>query len=189
LEQQGVLDDTRLIFTSDHGEMFERGIDKHGSQALFQPEIRVPLMIYEPGQQERLDIYHNTSAVDILPTLLFLAGEKIPDWCEGEVLPPYNTQPPRSDREVFVVHSRKYRQGKPIERASLMIRKGEYKLTKFFGWEQQQDIGTFCEMYDVEQDPEELNDLYSSHKDIADELEGILDERLLRAEEEYLRGD
>ena len=49
LEQAGILDNTILVFTSDHGEMFERGIDRHFNEALHLPVIQVPLLIFEPG--------------------------------------------------------------------------------------------------------------------------------------------
>ena len=53
LEQQGVLDNTLLIFTSDHGELFERNMMAHNDPYLFEPVVKVPLIIFEPGQTER----------------------------------------------------------------------------------------------------------------------------------------
>jgi arylsulfatase A-like enzyme len=91
LEKSGVLDNTWLVLTSDHGEMFERGISAHNVDALYQPVIRVPLMIFEPGREIGVDIHQHTSVVDVLPTLTHLAGEKIPDWTEGVILPPFSS--------------------------------------------------------------------------------------------------
>src|SRR6266498_5564007 len=51
LESSGVLDNSWLILTSDHGEMNERGISGHMTNSLYQPILRVPLMIFEPGRQ------------------------------------------------------------------------------------------------------------------------------------------
>ena len=65
-----MLDDTYVIVTSDHGEMFERGIRGHVTPTLYEPVIRVPLLIAKPGQREREDVYAPTSCVDLLPTLL-----------------------------------------------------------------------------------------------------------------------
>ena len=67
-----------MVLTSDHGEMFERGISGHGSRVLYQPVVRIPLMIFEPGQQMGADIYEYTSAVDVLPTLAHLTGQETP---------------------------------------------------------------------------------------------------------------
>src|SRR5574341_719786 len=89
LEASGLLENTWLVLTSDHGEMFERGISGHGSKVLYQPVVRIPLMIFEPGREAGMDIHTVTSAVDVLPTLAYLTGQKTPNWTEGVVLPPY----------------------------------------------------------------------------------------------------
>ncbi|MBV5323308.1 sulfatase-like hydrolase/transferase, partial [bacterium] len=83
LENSGQLENTILVLTSDHGEMFERGIVMHGTDALYEPLIRIPLLIFEPGVKIRTDVYEPTSAVDLLPTLAYLSGHSIPDWTEG----------------------------------------------------------------------------------------------------------
>ena len=49
LESDGVLENTYLILTSDHGEMFERGILGHMTPSLHQPVINIPLVIFPPG--------------------------------------------------------------------------------------------------------------------------------------------
>ncbi|HET9589215.1 MAG TPA: sulfatase-like hydrolase/transferase, partial [Anaerolineales bacterium] len=103
LESSGLLENTWIVLTSDHGEMFERGISGHGSNVLYQPVIRIPLLIFEPGRQVRMDIHEYTSAVDVLPTLAHLAGQKNPDWTEGTVLPPYANGSP--SRSVYAVQA------------------------------------------------------------------------------------
>ena len=80
LERSGLLDHTWLVVTSDHGEMFERGLIGHGNPTLYQPVIRVPLLIFEPGREVGMDVHAVTSAVDVLPTLAQVTGHTIPDW-------------------------------------------------------------------------------------------------------------
>lgn len=89
LEDNKILDNTWVIFTSDHGEMHERGIWGHMTRSLHQPVVKIPLIIWEPGQQSRKDIFANTSAVDLLPTLLH--EHAVPDWLECKILPPYDS--------------------------------------------------------------------------------------------------
>ena len=89
LEDSGLLENTYIIMTSDHGELFERAIWGHTTPVLYQPVVHVPLMVFEPGWESRTDIYTPTSAVDLLPTLLHIAGEKPAEWSEGLVLPPF----------------------------------------------------------------------------------------------------
>jgi len=84
LELQGVLENTHIIVTSDHGEMFERGILEHITPTLFEPIARVPLVIHRPGQEKREDVYTLTSAVDLLPTVNSIMGQSPPEWSDGE---------------------------------------------------------------------------------------------------------
>lgn len=100
LEQSGQLDNTIVILTSDHGEMFERGIYFHMVPSFHKPLIHIPLLIFTPGQTGRTDIHGLTSTVDVLPTLLHLTGKPVPAWMEGQLLPPYNPSPD-PERMVF----------------------------------------------------------------------------------------
>ncbi len=103
LEASGLLENTWVVLTSDHGEMFERGISAHSTEALYEPVIRIPLMIFEPGRTRGLDIHTPSSAVDVLPTLAHVTGKPIPAWTEGVVLPPFADAEPA--RQVFVVRA------------------------------------------------------------------------------------
>ena len=53
LQESGVLENTWLVVTSDHGEMFERGVIGHSTEVLPYPLTNIPLLIFPPGQQER----------------------------------------------------------------------------------------------------------------------------------------
>ena len=82
----GLLDDTLIVFTSDHGESFlEHGRTAHGH--LYEHNLLVPLILRFPG---RLDPRQRESApvqlVDVLPTALELLGVPSPLDVEGESL-------------------------------------------------------------------------------------------------------
>jgi arylsulfatase A-like enzyme len=177
LESQGVLDNTVFVFTSDHGEMFERGIWAHTTSTLFDPVIRVPLLISIPGQTHREDVYTPNSNIDILPTLLHLTGQEIPDWCEGTILPPFNGNAYDADRSVYVVEAKKNSKFKTLENATIAMVKGDYKLVYYFGYKEYD--GAF-ELYDRANDPDELQDIYTTRKSIASIME---DELLAKLEE------
>ena len=87
LEETGMLDNTHLIVTSDHGELLERGVKGHVTPLLYEPLVRVPLLISSPGQTQGNEIHTPTSSVDLLPTLLALTGHQIPGWAEGNSCP------------------------------------------------------------------------------------------------------
>ena len=116
LEESGLLENTWVVFTSDHGEMFERGIDGHSQHALYEPVIRVPLLIFEPGQKTRIDVHTPTSAIDVLPTMLHVTGHQTPEWIEGEILPPYRPTEIDPERSVYVVRANDNGQFEPLNR-------------------------------------------------------------------------
>jgi arylsulfatase A-like enzyme len=169
LKVSGLLENTWVVVTSDHGEMFERGIDGHSVDALYEPVIRIPLMIFEPGREIGEDIHTPTSAIDILPTMLHVTGQEIPAWAEGEVLPPYAGSGPDSNRSVYTVRSNKTEPSAPIQRGSLTVTKGHYKLHYYFGYDER-DVIELIKLYNVGEDPEELVDLSESQKEITTEL-------------------
>jgi len=75
LEQAGVLDDTVIVLTSDHGtEFFEHGWKGHRT-TLYDEVIRVPLVVrYPKAVPAGLRIAAQTRSVDIAPTLVELCG-------------------------------------------------------------------------------------------------------------------
>lgn len=170
LERTGQLDNTYLIITSDHGELFERGIWMHLTEVLYEPVIHVPLLIAGPGQTRREDVYTPTSAIDMVPTLLHLAGQPIPAWCEGDVLPTLGGTP-SDDRPIFIVDSKaSFKQG-PLTAGTVAMIQGRYKLIYYFGYE---DFDEVYELYDLENDPEELNDLYATETSVAEAMRQTL---------------
>jgi arylsulfatase A-like enzyme len=119
-------------------------------------------------------VYSKTSAIDVLPTLLQMNGKDIPDWVEGAVLPPYAQTSPDPDRRLYAMVAKDNDPKAPLEHASIMYLKGQYKLTHYFGYGRLERGGERVELYDIEADPEELDDLYQSQKEIAGELLGNL---------------
>ncbi|MFC2053524.1 sulfatase [Chloroflexota bacterium] len=173
MQQIGLLDNSYVIMTSDHGEFFERGVHGHFTRLLFEPVIRVPLLISTPGQSERNDISALTSNVDLLPTLMHIAGLPIPDWSEGQALPGLGGDE-TPDRSVYVVEAKKNPAYKPLKKATIALLKGQYKLIHYLGY---RDYDDEYEFYDLQNDPDELENLYPSHP-IARELQVELDQKL-----------
>jgi len=182
IEAKGLLENTYVILTSDHGELFERGIRGHVTEALYQPVMQVPLIISKPGQKQREDIYENTSCVDMLPTLLHLADIPIPDWCEGQVLPPFVELGNPLERSLFTLEAKQNSKLAPFKMASFAITRGKYKMMHYIGFGE--DVPDY-EMFNLEDDPEELDDRFSTDKGIAQELQDILQEKIKEANQRY----
>ena len=169
LETSGVLENTWVVLTSDHGELFERGVSGHGTDMLYESVIRVPLMIFEPGRKTGDNIHTNTSVIDLLPTLLHVTGQGIPDWVEGKVLPPFSITGVDPNRTIYAMRSVRNGKFNPLTRATVTLTKGRYKLHYYFGYKEY-NVNELVKLYDVESDPDELVDLASSHGDIANEM-------------------
>ncbi len=178
LEKAGALDNTVIVFTSDHGEMLERGILGHVTPALYEPIVHVPLLISLPGQEKRLDVTTPTNAVDLLPTILSLAGSDAPAEIEGSILPLNGSLP--DDHTQFVVEAKSASKRGPLTPATIAAIRWPHKLIQYTGYEEVLDS---FELFDLENDPEELDNLYSSSdptaKALEDELKGRIDEAQL----------
>ncbi|MXX04517.1 MAG: sulfatase [Gemmatimonadetes bacterium] len=92
LEEQGLMDETIFVYTSDHGDM----LGSQGRQRKQHPwdeSIHVPFVMRCPDQADQADRADQAHArlrigtpfnvVDIMPTLLGLAGIPVPGSCEG----------------------------------------------------------------------------------------------------------
>lgn len=176
LESQGILENTWLILTSDHGESFERGEFHHTTNLLFEPVIKVPLLIFPPNQKQRTDIYTATNGVDLLPTILKLAKKEVPNWVEGTCLPFEPTQ--KNNSPIFSMNLKQNPHTAPISIGTIIMIHEEYKIMKLIGYPELQNDSQYIEAYHLEQDPEELNNLATGKNSIVDELSAMLDDRI-----------
>lgn len=83
LREQGLLDDSLLVITADHGEEFlEHGGVIHGLTQ-FQEVIRIPLVFHGPGIPAGARVAEPASLVDLVPTCLALLNVPVPDDLDG----------------------------------------------------------------------------------------------------------
>ena len=75
LQERGLLENTLVIVTSDHGEHFlERGFAGHG-MSLYRREIHVPLLIFPPsGDPDRRVVPEPVSLRDLPATIVEMLG-------------------------------------------------------------------------------------------------------------------
>jgi arylsulfatase A-like enzyme len=102
LDEMGLLAETTLILTSDHGEEFL----EHGKLAHMQvyPEcLFVPLVVVHPAQREGRRVADIVESVDLAPTLYELAGLPPAEKVSGRSLVPYlsQSQPDGSDHQGY----------------------------------------------------------------------------------------
>jgi len=170
-----VLEDTYVIVTADHGEMFERGIYTHTTPTLYEPIIHIPLLISIPDQQKRVDIYSPTNSVDLLPTILKINHTPVPAWIEGQVLPIFSNNNADLHRNIFAVEAKENPKHVPLHRVTITTLREEYKLIYYLGYE---NFSQVFELYNIRNDPEELVNLYTPDNPIAMEMKQIIMEQL-----------
>ena len=168
IEESALKDNTIIIYTSDHGEM---GGD-HGiwqKQCFYESAVRVPLVMRIPspfvprGARPGVSLESAVSLVDIAPTLLDLASERIPGGWPGRSLIDLLAGGVVPDRAVF---SEYHAQGSLT--GGFMIKKGNLKLNYY--------VGDTPELFDLSADPYEMSSvaLDPSFRASVDELESIL---------------
>ena len=157
LEELALDDDTVVVFFSDHGEEFmDHGSMYHG-HALYRELVRVPLIMKIPGVDGgRVDTRVRT--VDVLPTVL-------------DLVPPL--EPPASIEGVSLLPMLQGGEAPVLaslseirlnEASSLdCIVEGRWKLIVDLLSQEKQ-------LYDVEADPLEQNDVADAHPDLVEEL-------------------
>ncbi|GGZ13625.1 sulfatase [Echinicola pacifica] len=125
LKDMGELDNTYIIYTSDHG----MSIGRHGlmgKQNLYEHTWRVPFIVQGPGIKAGQRVEGNIYLLDVLPTLCDLAGIEIPETVEGKSFKPLLTGEKQTIREVqYGVYCGGTKPGMRT------VRKGDWKLIKY----------------------------------------------------------
>lgn len=153
LDELGLADNTLVIYTSDQGFF----LGEHGwydKRFMYEPALRVPLLMrypraIPPGTTESRLVL----TLDFAPTLLDLAGIPVPDAMQGRSLRPLLTgEPVALWRRSIYYHYYEY-PGYHYVKRHYGVRTDRYKLIHFY-----HDIDAW-ELYDLENDPHELNNL------------------------------
>jgi len=145
LEETGKLENTVLLFTSDHGEgMAHHQMVRKGSS--YDEASRVPFLISWPGHfpENRLDETSLVSGADILPTLCDCAGIRPPEKMRGRSLRPLLEGRADNARGYVVAEI-------PID-AGRVVRTDRFKYVTYCG-------DTVDQLFDMKTDPGETKNL------------------------------
>lgn len=158
LRESGELDNTFILFTSDHGDMLgDRG--RVSKYCLYEGSVRVPMIVAGPGVARRGAVdTRPVELVDVVPTLLDAAGVAIP-----EALPGVSLLGDFTRVGAFAeMHGRGYEE---YQRApAVMWRTAEWKLILHLPGrlgEAFSHVDQLAgELYGLTDDPRELNNRY-----------------------------
>ena len=195
LDETGQRDNTVVILTTDHGETLgDHGLMEKGCR-FYEGLVRVPFIFSWPGQFEQgMQSVALVELLDVMPTILELAGLEIPDYVQGKsLLPILRGEAPPDFHRGFVrceyfdaIDSESAAQPTdPMGRISVghgdkpdpdsferrrgtwatMYRDERYKLVVYHGM----GLG---ELYDLDEDPWEFKNLWDdpAHRDIKNDL-------------------
>ena len=185
LEEMGLGEDTIVCFSSDHGDhLSAHGFGKPGDQWMhptlqaskitpYEESIRIPFILRQPGKVprgRRTDVLFNS--VDVLSTLMSLAGLPVPDDVQGRDLSHAALGAPGDDPDS--VYLQILGPGWP-KRITLtgMWRAVRTPSHLYARWH---DRGGMRLLYDLQTDPLERNNLIDDpdHAALAKELEARL---------------
>ncbi len=186
LEEFGLLDNTIIVFWSDHGY----NLGEHGQwqkQTLFEKASKQPLLIAVPGMAKGETTDAIVQMVDIYPTLAEIAGLKAPKDLSGHSVVPLLKDPDTEwDYPAFTVQARTVNpraQDRPYpynfnpnvnsDSPTIYGHSVRVKRYRYTEWDEGR---AGSELYDYETDPMEFNNLAGDpeYKDLVEELSGIL---------------
>jgi len=155
LKGAGLLDNTVVAYTADHGEM----LGKFGmwwKNNLYEDAARVPLIVAGPGFTPGTHVRTPVSTMDLQAAMFKAIGVKRPSLWVGTPL-----QEIKPDDPHHITFSEYDGMGVPAN--SYMIRKGKWKLIYY--------IGAPTQLFDLENDPNELKNLAHDSPAVVAELE------------------
>jgi arylsulfatase A-like enzyme len=173
LHQEGLLDNTIIVFTSDHGDM----LGNHGLWAktrFYENSANIPMIVQGVANCPRVGHHRTDDRIvalqDVMPTLLDLAGIPTPSSVSG--------------LSMVGEKRREYLYGEIYEggSANRMIRTARHKLVYY-------PVGNRTQLFDLQEDPRELRDLSGSaaHAGLREELTATLMTLLYGNDLEWLK--
>ena len=150
LESAGLTDTTHVVYTSDHGDnLGARGV--WGKSTLYEESVKVPMLLAGPGVEPSV-CDTPVDLLDLFPTIL-----------EGAGIDPTPEMGSRPGRSLFDIARSEPELERPIlseyhaagsNTGGFMLRRGRWKYHYYVGFRP--------ELFDLENDPEELLDLAES---------------------------
>jgi putative CocE/NonD family hydrolase len=177
LEENGLLENTMVIFTSDNGPWLRYGEDgghaeplRDGKFSAYEGGVRVPCVMYWKGKWESGKVSNTPiSTIDLLPTIAHYAGVPLPDVPIDGVNIAYHLENTEvaPDRDYILFNS----EGHEI----CGIRMGEWKFLPFGGYPDWDDNAE-PELYNLEDDISETNNIYEQHPELVERFTEVIED-------------
>lgn len=180
LEQQNRMEDTMIIFTSDHGDYL--GDHWLGEKELFHEEsVKIPLIIYDPSEASnstRGTVENKLiESIDLVPTFIEVAGGKIPvHWLEGNSLLPILHGKSVKNWRNYTISESEYASRIPYWKLGIEGHEARATMVRTHDWKYIFHDSFRPELFDLRNDPHEFNDLgeHKEYKTIRTEMKDML---------------
>lgn len=149
LAATGELDDTYVIYTSDNGFMLGEHRMRGGKNNVYEPAIRVPLMIRGPGIRAGEKVREMVINADLAPTIVSIAGAHAGLVMDGRSLLPVMRKPGIERGRELLIHA--WHRNGDDDQNVFAVRTQRYLFALYENGER--------EMYDLEADPFELENV------------------------------
>jgi len=166
LKEEGVEDNTIIVFTSDHG--FHLGEHKFWMKvSLHEESVRVPMIIKVPGKKAAI-CNSFVELIDLYPTISELAGLKTSKHLQGKSLTKTIDNPNFKVRDTAFTVSQGGR--------SFLLRTEKWAYIQY-----DEDAGSGIELYDMEKDPQQFTNLagMSAYRDLVNSFKEKLNNKLI----------
>ncbi len=180
LKATGLMENTVIVFTSDHGGLSNRGINNNrrlatsnlplraGKGHLLEGGIRVPFIVYWPGNVAPGSTSGQVTVnIDIYPTLLEIAGIQNQNKDIDGISIVSSLKAENSVERTLFWHSPLARPSSTGDRNSTAVRQGDYKLVDWY------DDG-MVGLYNLKEDISEANDLSEKMPEKTAEMLGLI---------------
>ncbi|XP_068460899.1 arylsulfatase K [Clinocottus analis] len=168
LRETGLLDNTVVIFTADHGElaMEHRQFYK---MSMFEGSSHVPLMVMGPGLMSGLQVNELVSLVDLYPTVLDIAGIPAVGILSGHTLLPLLSKASAFSKKQHPDWVLSEYHGCNVNASTYMLRSGRWKYIAYAD-----GLSVPPQLFDITQDKEELHNVALKFLDVQVHLDKLL---------------
>lgn len=187
IEEEGLADNTIVVFTSDHGDMLlSRG--ELRKQRPWDESILVPMLLRYPARlgSESKQISKPINTPDILPTLLGLSGITVPGTVEGSDL-----SKALSGEEAYTKEAALIQFPVPFHEWNFQNGGREYRAIRTERYTYARDLKGPWLLYDNEQDPFQQHNLIdkAEYAEVQREFEELLQQKLKATYDDFLPAD
>ena len=158
MQELGLSDNTYFGFSSDHGEMAMEHQDWY-KMSIFEGSVRVPLVMAGPEIRQGQCLPNLVSLVDLCPTFIEMGKLAAQDGLDGESLLPLATGQTGDSRNWAYACF----MGCTLNTSAYMLRKDRWKYIAYGGYAPQ--------LFDMENDPQELVDLAEMRPHVVERLD------------------